>query len=136
MRTQEYLYVRKDFSVLQGADRLLLSCLAMGCDGTVTGAGCVYPEPFVALLKAWQDGDIDKARKLQCAANGLVEAMHCGANMAYFKTALEWRGLRAGAMRKPQLSLTKDEKEEYCKNLDQAEKMLPVGMLKEWSCIE
>ncbi len=132
LRTQEYLQVREGFSVLQGADRLLLACLAMGCDGTITGAGCAYPEVFVALQAACRSGDFERARRLQRLANGLVEAMQCGSNMAYFKTALAWRGIPCGGMRKPQLPLTDTETEAFKATLSQAEALLPEGLLREW----
>ena len=130
LRTQDYLSVKEDFSVLQGADRLLVAVLAMGCDGTVTGAGCVYPEPFVAIMKAWREGDLKQARALQKSANRLIETMRCGANMAYFKEALALRGINGKHMRAPQLDLTKDELDAYVKALREAEQALPKGLLK------
>ncbi len=130
LRTQDYLYAKEGFSVLQGADRLLLAVLAMGGDGTVTGTGCVYPEPFVALMKAWKEGNLEEARKLQKAANIIVETMHCGANMAYFKEALKLRGIGGNHMRAPQIDLTKAEVAAYVKELEAAEAALPAGLLK------
>jgi len=129
-RAQEYLQIRENFSVLLGADRLLIAMLAMGCDGTVTGAGCVYPEPFVAILKAYREGNLPYARKLQWVTNKLVEITRCGSNMAYFKAALDRRGIECGKMRAPQLPLSNAEKAEYFRELEEVEALLPEGMLK------
>ncbi|XEC97724.1 dihydrodipicolinate synthase family protein [Paenibacillus tarimensis] len=98
-----------DFSVMHGTDRLFLAALAMGCDGTISGVSCVYPEPFVALYNAFKAKDLEKARKMQKIAVQYCEALRNGSNMAFFKEALKWRGIDAGHMRAPQLDLTAEE---------------------------
>jgi len=110
LRTNEYLAINDgSFSVMQGADRLLLPALAMGCDGVISGVSCVYPEPFVAVYNAYQEKDLDKARKLQRIAIQYCEVLKSGSNMSYFKEALKLRGIDAGFMRAPQLDLPEDE---------------------------
>lgn len=112
LRTNEYIGIRGgDFSVMQGADRLFLAALALGCDGVVSGVSCVFPEPFVAVYDAYLAGNLDKARKLQRTAVACCEAVRSGSNMAYFKEALRWRGVDAGHMRAPQLDLPPEEVE-------------------------
>ncbi|MFD1064468.1 dihydrodipicolinate synthase family protein [Oceanobacillus locisalsi] len=106
VRLSEYLHINNgDFSVLTGTDRLLLPALAMGCDGTVSGVSSAYPEPFVATYQAYQEGDIESARKYQKEAAAYCVALKGGANMSYFKEALKHRGVDAGVMKKPQLDL-------------------------------
>ncbi|WP_080872445.1 dihydrodipicolinate synthase family protein [Oceanobacillus timonensis] len=106
VRLSEYLNINNGhFSVLTGTDRLLLPALAMGCDGTVSGVSSAYPEPFIATYKAYQEGDIESARKYQKEAAAYCVALKGGANMSYFKEALKHRGVEAGAMKKPQLDL-------------------------------
>ncbi|TBL76519.1 dihydrodipicolinate synthase family protein [Paenibacillus thalictri] len=110
LRTSEYLNINDgSFKVMFGPDRLCLPAMAMGCDGTVSGVSCVYPEPFVALYKAFQDGDLEKARRIQKLAVKYCEALRNGSNMSYFKEALKLRGIDAGYMKAPQLDLTDDE---------------------------
>lgn len=112
LRTNEYIGIRAgDFSVMQGADRLFLAALALGCDGVVSGVSCVFPEPFVAVYNAYLEGDLDKARQHQRTAVAYCEALRSGSNMAYFKEALRWRGIDAGHMRAPQLDLLPEEAE-------------------------
>ena len=113
IRTYDYLKIRNNtFAVMQGSDRLLVPALAMGCAGTVSGISCVYPEPFVAIYKAFLSGDWDEARKQQLIAIDYVETLRGGSNMAYFKEALKMRGLKSGHMRQPQLDLLSTEAEE------------------------
>lgn len=112
VRTQEYLGIREgNFSVLIGADRLLNVALAMGCSGVVSGVSCVYPEPFVDIYKAFMDGNIEEAARIQKIAVRYVETLKGGSNMSFFKEALKLRGIDAGYMRAPQLDITKDEVE-------------------------
>lgn len=112
LRTNEYLAVNQGtFSVSHGTDRLFLAGLAMGCEGTVSGVSCVYPEPFVALYQAFLENDLKKARKLQRIAIHYCETLKNGSNMAYFKAALRMRGVEVGRMREPQLDLTQAERE-------------------------
>lgn len=110
LRTAEYLNINNgNFAVMFGPDRLFLPALAMGCAGTVSGVSCVYPEPFVALYKAFQDGDLEKARRIQKVAVKYCEALKNGSNMSYFKEGLKMRGIDAGHMKAPQLDLPEEE---------------------------
>ena len=110
IRTYEYLGIRDGkFQVMQGTDRLFLPALAMGCAGTVSGISCSYPEPFVKVYEAFQNGDLEAARSWQKKANRIAEILRCGANLALFKTALAHRGLFESSVRGPQLDLTGEE---------------------------
>ncbi len=108
--TSKYLNVNDgNFDVVLGPDHLFLPALALGCTGTVSGVSSVYPEPFVALYKAYQEGNIEKARELQKLATKYCNALKNGSNMSYFKEALKMRGINAGHMKAPHLDLTKEE---------------------------
>lgn len=110
LRTTEYLKINNgNFSVLHGTDRLFNSLLSMGCDGVVSGNAGVFPEPFVAVYKAFKKGDLEEARKQQNIANEISEILRNGSNMAYFKSALKLRGLDAGHVRKPLLDLSEEQ---------------------------
>ncbi|WP_123042059.1 dihydrodipicolinate synthase family protein [Cohnella candidum] len=120
LRTNEYLAINDgNFSVMQGADRLLLPALAMGCDGVISGVSCVYPEPFVAVYNAYKEKDLEKARKLQRIAIRYCEVLKSGANMSYFKEALKLRGIDVGFMRAPQLDLPEEEIRELQRQLSE-----------------
>jgi len=114
IRFKDYLLCNDgNFDVVVGPDRLFLPAMAMGCVGTVTGCAQCCPEPFVAEYKAIKAGDWEKARQLQIQANEMCEIVHAGANMAYFKAALEYNGLPRTYMRKPALDLTEEERNEF-----------------------
>ena len=117
-RTREYLKIRDwNFSVLHGADNLMTSVLAMGCDGIVSGVSSVYPEPFVKAYNAFKCGNMDEARIIQNTAAEITNILRGGTNMAYFKAGLKMRGIDAGHMRKPLLDLTDEQTAELYENL-------------------
>lgn len=108
-RTNAYLDISPEFSVLHGCDRLFTSMLILGCEGTVSGVGGVMPEPFVHVYNAYQAGDLETAKKWQKAGREICTILKNGSNMAIFKAALEYRGVKAGQMRKPQMALPQEE---------------------------
>ncbi|MBP2666931.1 MAG: dihydrodipicolinate synthase family protein [Firmicutes bacterium] len=119
IRTNEYLNINDGkFSVVSGVDRLFFAILAMGCDATVSGVACVYPEPFVAIYNAYKVQDYDLARRLQKVANKYCEAMLNGSNMSYYKEGLRMRGIDAGYMKAPQLDLPAEEIKSLRRKLD------------------
>jgi len=117
-RTVDYLNINNgSFSVVLGPDFLFLQGLTMGCTGCVSGISSVYPEPFVGVYNAYKKGDIGEAERLQKIAIQYIRTLRGGSNMAYFKTAQEYRGLPGGHMRAPQLDLLDSEKEELIASL-------------------
>lgn len=117
-RTVDYLGINGgDFSVLHGCDRVFTSMLALGCDGTVSGVAGVFPEPFVAVYKAFTEGRIKDAQNMQKTCIRLCDALKCGGNMSYFKEGLKLRGIAAGMMRKPQLDIEEKEIEQLKEEL-------------------
>ncbi|GAE31799.1 dihydrodipicolinate synthase family protein [Halalkalibacter hemicellulosilyticus] len=125
--TSKYLNVNNgDFDVVFGPDHLFLPALALGCTGTVSGVSSVYPEPFVALYEAYEEGNIEKARELQRIATKYCDALKNGSNMSYFKEALKMRGLNGGYMKAPHLDITENEMADLKMKLGEIEKEVHV----------
>jgi 4-hydroxy-tetrahydrodipicolinate synthase len=119
LRVKDYLLCNDgDFSVVVGTDRLFLAGLSMGCDGTVSGCSNADPTFFVDIFENYSKGEMGKAKLAQIAANEICEMTLNGANMAMFKSALEYHGLPAAHMRKPGLDLTEQEKNALFEKLD------------------
>lgn len=129
IRTYEYMAVKDGFEVVQGADRLFLPALAMGCSGTVSGVSSVYPELFVKVFEAFEAGDIPAAREWQKRANQFVAALGAGSNMAIFKSGLAFRGMEAGHMHAPQMDYTAEQTERLWATLRELEASLPEETL-------
>jgi len=117
-RLKEYIKIRdRKFSVLFGADRLFLPALVSGADGVVSGCAGPWPDHFVKVYEAFCKGDYDTARKEQLIADEMCTILKAGADMAVFKTALGFAGLRGGCMRKPLLDITEAEKKQLYADL-------------------
>lgn len=110
-RTIDYINIDDSFSVLHGCDRAMVSMLAAGCRGIVSGVAGVFPEPFVAAYQAYIKGDQESAKRYQQICIRYVDALKSGSNMSYFKEGLKIRGIDAGHMRRPQLDILESEKE-------------------------
>ena len=118
-RVAEYTAINNaNFSVVPGADKLFLPALALGCDGVVSGVSSVFPEPFVAIYKAYLEKDLSKAQRLQRFAAKYCEVLRGGANLSVFKEALNYRGIAVGDVRGPQLKITDAEIVNLYKQLD------------------
>ncbi|SFO89537.1 dihydrodipicolinate synthase family protein [Salibacterium halotolerans] len=118
-RLSDYLHATPEyFSILTGADGLFLPALAMGCDGVVSGVSGVFPEPFVELYDKYQKYNLEEARQTQRAAGEIIKILQAGANMSYFKKALDYRGLRGGFMRSPQKTIPPEQKKAAREHID------------------
>ncbi len=118
-RVLQYLQVRGgDFSVLVGPDKLFVAALVSGAKGVVSGIAGPMPEPFVAVYKAWEAGDIIKAGQLQKVAVEVTDLLRGGSDMAVFKEMLRRRGIvKTSVMRKPLLELLPDDADNLWKQL-------------------
>ncbi|MBR1820748.1 MAG: dihydrodipicolinate synthase family protein [Clostridia bacterium] len=119
-RTLQYIAVKDGFSVLHGMDKLLVSLLDMGCEGTVSGCAGVVPEPYVACMKAYRAGDMEAARRWGRVCVRVTDILRGGSNMSFFKEAITARGLKGGVMRAPQLDIPADERDAMIADLKQA----------------
>ncbi len=118
-RTIDYINIGDGFSVLHGCDRAMISMLAAGCRGTVSGVAGVFPEPFIAAYKAYQEKRLEEAMRLQKVCVRFVDALKGGCNMSYFKEGLKLRGIDAGHMRRPQLDIQDSKKEKLKAELEE-----------------
>lgn len=120
VRALEYLAINGgSFSVLCGPDSILQAVLALGCDGIVSGVAGVFPELIVASCKCFKMRDFAKAGQIQFVIYKACNILKQGADMAYFKKALLFRGIDVGYIRTPQLDLTKNEAELLKADMDE-----------------
>ena len=108
-----------DFDVIVGPDKLFLPGLAIGCVGVVSGCSQCHPYPFVEVYRRFMAGDMKGAQEAQRQAVELADIVKAGANMGYFKAALEYHGVGVSHMRAPALDITAEEKKELFAALDE-----------------
>lgn len=91
----------RPFFVFVGRDHLILPALKLGCAGAVTACANIAPRLFVDLYRAFCDGNLDEAARLQALADPLRQAFALHTFPAVVKEAMNLIGLPAGPCRKP-----------------------------------
>ena len=88
-------------SVFVGDDSLLLDALQAGWSGAVSGIGCFVPELIVAVYRAHQAGETEKASALQAMLNDLIHEVVKLPIPWGVRAGLEARGTSCGPMHLP-----------------------------------
>lgn len=121
IRILNYINVKKPdghFSVLVGPDKLFLAGLVSGADGVVSGCAGPVPEPFVAIYRAYKQGELEKAKELQRTAISIIDVLRCGSDMGLFKEVLRRRGIVSNSlMRRPLLELKNADADRVWKDI-------------------
>lgn len=82
--------------VLAGNERIAAGLLALGAHGLVSGLATAVPEPYVALAKAFREGDLGEVRRLQQLINRVLDEIPAAARIGAIKTLLTQRGIVVG----------------------------------------
>jgi 4-hydroxy-tetrahydrodipicolinate synthase len=90
-----------DFAIHSGDDALTLAFLAAGAVGVTSVVSNVAPEGTVALLRAWQAGDVIEALALHERLAELTEMLFVEPNPVPAKAALALEGHAAAELRLP-----------------------------------
>jgi len=86
--------------------------------GTIGSMGNWIPEAFVGIKRNFEAGNITRAAELQRLVCELINA-YSGEEIACTKALLERRGVPCGDTWEPLLPLTRREKEQLYKNIDE-----------------
>ncbi|BCV24629.1 4-hydroxy-tetrahydrodipicolinate synthase [Gelria sp. Kuro-4] len=117
-RLEEYIAaLGPGFTTIVGTDTLILPALVMGAAGVVSAVANVFPEPCVALYRAWEKGDLEQARTLQYHINRIRTVLKAGPYITPYRAALAWRGLPFAGVRPPFRTLSASEEENLKQNL-------------------
>jgi 4-hydroxy-tetrahydrodipicolinate synthase len=96
------LVVRTDLTVLSGDDSLTLPMLAVGAEGVVSVVANIVPREVIALVAAFQEGQVAEARRLHARLFPLCrDLLGLAPNPIPVKTALALLGRGNGEMRLP-----------------------------------
>jgi 4-hydroxy-tetrahydrodipicolinate synthase len=90
-----------DFLVTSGDDGLTLPLLAVGGGGVISVAANLVPKPLVAMWRAWEEGQIQKARELFFKLLPLFKTLFLETNPIPIKYALSLTGRMTGDLRLP-----------------------------------
>ncbi len=83
----------RSFRITAGDDSALIPLLAQGGCGVISVTAHLVPETMLALMAAWQRGDIEEARRLQLSILDLERALFIETNPAPVKAALWLAGM-------------------------------------------
>jgi len=107
------------YDLLWGRDECLLSVFTIGCRGVI-GSTYNYAAPlYHKLIKAFDDGDLEEARRLQRISVGIVQLLGKYGGMGTGKAFMKYIGMDCGKYRLPVRNLTDIMYEDFVKDVEQ-----------------
>ncbi len=92
----------RKFIVLSGDDFTAFPTMAIGGKGVISVASNIMPKEMAAMMNAFRDGKMDRARRLHYKLFPLFEALFYESNPVPAKTALEFMGrISSSEVRQP-----------------------------------
>lgn len=99
-----------DLTVLSGDDSLTLPLLSLGARGVISVAGNIVPRDLIAMLEAWEKGDLAAAQAQHRKLFPLCRDMlSLATNPIPVKAAMKLLGRDNGELRLPMTPLTANE---------------------------
>lgn len=104
-------------TVLSGDDFTTLTLLALGGKGVISVSANIAPRDVSAMCMAWEQGNIEEARRLHFKLEPLNQAMFIETNPIPVKTALSMMGKIQEEFRLPLCPMSDENKEKLRKIL-------------------
>ena len=109
--------VPDDFAVLTGNGPLLYAALCAGACGGILAVGCVAARLCVAIYRAVEEGDHERARELQRRLTPVARAVTVRYGIGGLKAALDLIGFAGGAVRAPLQGVSEEARGEIARLL-------------------
>ncbi|MCE5346179.1 MAG: dihydrodipicolinate synthase family protein [Bacteroidales bacterium] len=110
-------YKNGKYDMLWGRDECMLSALVLGTKGAV-GSTYNYAAPlYNKLIKAFNDGDLTEARKLQQLSIDMITLLGKYGGMATGKSFMRYVGMDCGKFRSPVKNMTEKMYEDFVKDI-------------------
>jgi len=114
-------YENGKYDLLWGRDECMLSALVTGCKGAV-GSTYNYAAPlYHALIKAFDEGNLTEARKLQQKSIDMIALLDKYGGMATGKAYMKLAGLDCGKFRVPVNNMTDKMFGDFVKDVERLE---------------
>ncbi len=104
-------------TVISGDDFTTLSLMALGGKGVISVSANISPRDVSDMCRAWDEGNIDEARRLHFKLEPLNEAMFIETNPVPAKTALSMMGKIKEDVRLPLCAMKDSNREKLRKSL-------------------
>jgi len=102
----------KEFAVMTGNGTIFLGALRAGATGAILAVGCAVPEVCVEIMRAFTDGEEERAQLLQSKLTPLATAVTTKYGIGGLKAALDMGGYVGGSVRAPLSAPTENAKVE------------------------
>ncbi|MCX7834843.1 MAG: 4-hydroxy-tetrahydrodipicolinate synthase [bacterium] len=93
--------VKEQWTILSGEDSLFLPMLSIGAEGIISATANVIPDQMVALWKAFQENDLERAKEIHYHIYDLIKMLFIETSPAPLKTAMKMRDRSCGDVRLP-----------------------------------
>jgi 4-hydroxy-tetrahydrodipicolinate synthase len=118
MDQASYVLARTDLTLLSGDDSLTLPLMSLGARGVVSVVGNIVPRDVIAMLRAFDAGKLDEARRLHYKLFPLCRDMlSLSTNPIPIKAAMQMLRLDTGELRMPLTPLTPAQQDSLHKTL-------------------
>lgn len=108
--TKERILLPKDFMIYSGDDAFTLPVLSAGGVGVISVASHVIGEDLLAMVEAFEKGDLALAQELHLKMYPIMKGMFFMASPIPVKTAVNLIGQPGGRFRLPMVEPTEEEK--------------------------
>jgi len=105
-------------NLLSGDDGITLPILSIGGKGVVSVVGNIVPGDMLAMLRAFEKGEIEEARKWHYRLYPLCKAMFIETNPMPVKEAMNILGMDVGDVRLPLVRMKPENREKLRKVLE------------------
>jgi len=99
-----------EFDVISGDDALTFPMLAIGGKGVISVVANIVPEDMANMIRSFEEGNINEARKLHLKMFPLIKALFIETNPIPIKTAMEILGMMPGELRLPLCTMLEENK--------------------------
>jgi 4-hydroxy-2-oxoglutarate aldolase len=109
---------KKDFQVMAGSAGFLLPALVIGARGGIVALANLLPRLCIAIVKAFEEGNLDEARTLQQSVIPLNTMVTKRWGIPALKAAMDHMGFYGGPVRRPLMALDEKKRESLIKLVD------------------
>jgi len=110
----------QEFAVMTGNGTVLLEALRAGATGAILAVGCAVPEMCIEVLRAFRNGESQRAELLQSKLTPLATAVTTKYGIGGLKFALDKNGYIGGSVRAPLQAPNENAKSEIAQLLEDA----------------
>ena len=107
--SEERRILPDDFLIYSGDDSITLPIMSVGGDGVISVASHVVGDDMLAMIDAYQHGDVKKAQQLHIKMFPIMTGLFFITSPIPVKTAMNLLGLPGGAFRLPMVDANEEE---------------------------